>query len=355
MKSWYEIKALSDGEFEVLIYDEIGFWGITAKQFIDDFKKIPAEAKVMMRINSPGGDVFDSLAIHNVIKRHPGEVSATVDGLAASGASIIAMAAKTLAMPENSFLMIHNSSGLAMGNAGDMRDLADILEKIDSALVATYVAKTGQTPEAIAKMLDEETWLTAQEAKDQGFADEVIAPVKLAARASYNRFKNPPQALMTANADPEPTPEPTPTPEPEPAPEPTITPEQARAEGEARAREILAACAKAGVPEAATDFIDRGLSAAEVKSRLADADKIRARCAAARLPDRANNYIKAGMSVKEVADDLFDVLIARQGPEINSTLGPEGVNPTTNQKPILDVSAINKRYQDKEKQFGRKS
>ena len=314
MNSWYSIKAQADDDFEIAIYDEIGFWGVTAKQFINDFKRIPADARVSLRINSPGGDVFDSLAIHNVIKRHAGEVTGTIDGIAASGASIIAMAAKHLSMPENTFMMIHNSSGLALGNAEDMRDLADILEKIDSGLVATYVARTGQTPEKIAEMLSDETWLTAKEAKDLGFADEVLAPVAIAARASFNRFKNLPESLKEAAGI---------CSVPSQAITASLSAEDIRAEAEKNARDIVALCTKAGVPEAATNFLDKGLKPDEVKAKLADADKIRARCVAAKLPERANNYIKAGLSVNEVANDLFDVLLARQSPEIANHLVPE--------------------------------
>lgn len=357
MNSWYQIKAQASGDYEVLIYDEIGFWGVTAKQFIDDFKRIPAEAKVTLRLNSPGGDVFDSLAIYNVIKRHPGEVSATIDGLAASGASVVAMAADKIAMPENAFMMIHKVSGGVIGNADDMRDFADAMDKFDSGLVATYAARTGQSIEKITEMLADETWLTAAEAKELGFADEVIEPVKLAASATVvSRFKNLPEGLK-AVADPKPATvveETTTQVETKPAEEAPTT-EEITAAAEKRARDILAACTAAGVPEAATTFLDRGLSADEVKARLADADKIRARCAAAKLPDRANGYIKAGMSVKEVADELFDVLIAREGPQIDGKLGPETVSSAPSQPHVLDIRAINKRYQDKEKNFGRKS
>lgn len=356
MNSWYQIKAQASGDYEVLIYDEIGFWGVTAKQFIDDFKRIPGDANVTMRINSPGGDVFDSLAIYNVIKRHPGIVSATIDGLAASGASIVAMAADKVAMPENAFMMIHNVSGGVFGTAEDMREWADALEKFDKGLVATYVARTGQTAEKITEMLADETWLNAAEAKELGFADEIIEPVKLAASATaIMRLKNLPLAF-TEIIDPEQPSTETSTETNVPASDPQPTTEEITAAAEKRAREILAACTKAGVPEAATSFLDRGLSADEVKARLADADKIRARCAAAKLPDRANGYIKAGMSVKEVADELFDVLIAREGPQIDGKLGPDGAAAEPSRQPhVLDSRAINKRYQDKEKNFGRKS
>lgn len=322
MKTWYSIKAQAEGEYEVLIYDEIGLWGITAKQFIDDFKKIPADAKVMLRINSPGGDVFDSIAIYNVIKRHAerAQVSGTVDGLAASGASIVAMAARPLAMPENSFLMIHNSSGLAWGNAEDMRGLADVLEKIDAALVKTYVARSGQSEEKIAALLSAETWLSAAEAKDLGLADEVIAPVKLAARA-MNRFQNPPKVLLdasaAANSPAVQTPEPAASPSaPAPAPSFEIVedPEVIRAEAAA----IVKLCNDNGLPEMACEFFAKQARLDAVQKFFAPAADIRARCAAATMPERAAKFIAAGLTPDEVGEHLLKIKAALDTADIDN-------------------------------------
>lgn len=369
MNSWYKIQAKADGEYEVAIYDEIGFFGISAKQFLDDFKKIPNEAPVILRINSPGGDVFDSLAIHNVIKRHAGEVNATVDGIAASGASLVLMAANRVTMPANSFLMIHNVAGGVYGNADDMREWADVLEKLDSGLVATYVSRTGQSAEKIREMLADETWLTAAEAQELGFADEVTDAVKLAANANSAKFKNLPEALKTL-AEEAPVTDPPPAvpteeaapPPPAPSSEPEKTEEEISAAAteaaNKRAQDILDACTKAGVAEAASEFLNRGLGADEVRAKLADANKIRARCAAAKVPERANGYIKAGMSVTEVANDLFDVLIAKQGPEIDGRLTPRGFLGATEkpggQKNSFDPEAIQNRYREREQKYWRK-
>ena len=144
MKSWYSIKAQSEDEVEVIIYDEIGFWGITASHFINEFKRISPNAKVTLRINSPGGDILDGIAIYNVIQRHVGEVVATVDGLAASMASVIALAGNRLIMPENAFLMIHNPWGFSFGEADEMRDFADLLDKMKDTIVNVYVKRAGR-------------------------------------------------------------------------------------------------------------------------------------------------------------------------------------------------------------------
>jgi len=265
-------------------------------------------------------------------------------------------------MPANTFMFIHDPLAIVVGDAEEMKSMADSLDKIAGALQSTYMVKTGKSEKEVKKWMNEDTWFSAEEAVAAGLADEMTDSVRMAANANLGKFKNLPEALkpLAENTDPEPDPDPKPAPvtDPDPAPAPVETQpttEEITAAAEKRARDIVATCTQAGVPEAATAFLDRGLSADEVKARLADADKIRSRCAAAKLPDRANGYIKAGMSVKEVADELFDVLIAREGPPIDGKLGPEGASAAPSSPQILDVRAINKRYQDKEQNFGRKS
>lgn len=161
---------------EILIYDEIGYWGITATDFAAAFKAA-GSGPVNIRINSPGGDVFDGLAIYNMILAH-GNVTTFVDGLAASAASYIAMGGKTVNMAEASQLMIHNAWGLTVGNQADHIKQAAVLAKIDGQLADIYAAKTGKPAEDIAAMMAAETWLTAKEANADGFCDAVITPPK---------------------------------------------------------------------------------------------------------------------------------------------------------------------------------
>lgn len=372
MKTWYSIKAQNENEALIDIFDLIGYWGISARDFISDLKGLGGNVQnIRVRINSDGGEVFDGIAIYNALKRHQANVTVEVYGIAASIASIIAMAGDKVIMPANTFMFIHDPLAVVIGDADDMRDVADSLEKIAGALQSTYMVKTGKSEEDVKKWMNSDTWFTAQEALDAGLADEVTDAVKMAASANIGKFKNLPEALK-ALAEETPVTDPPPeVPAEEAAPEATAPPSEpekteeeisaaATQAANKRAQEILDACTKAGVPEAASEFLNRGLSADEVKAKLADANKIRARCAAAKVPERANGYIKAGMSVKEVADDLFDVLIARQGPEIDGRLSPQGFLGATH-KPGgqaqngFDPAAINKAYQDKEKNFGRKS
>jgi ATP-dependent Clp endopeptidase proteolytic subunit ClpP len=170
--SWYSIKNVSDTEAEIAIYDEIGYFGITANDFIRDITAIKATS-ITLRINSPGGDVFDGIAIYNAIRRHKAEVTAYVDGLAASAASFIAMAADRLIMSPHSQLMIHEASGLVIGNADDMRQMAELLDKSSDNIAGIYADKAGGTVAEWRARMKDETWMTDREAVELGLADAI--------------------------------------------------------------------------------------------------------------------------------------------------------------------------------------
>lgn len=214
-KTWFHFTNNSDTEAEVTIYDAIGLWGVSAKAFIDELKKHTGKL-VTVRINSPGGVVTEGYAIFNALKRHKGGVIVQIDGLCASMATYVALAGTPVRMAENSFFMIHNVSGSAWGTPEEMRRAADVAEKLQKNIVAAYVAKTGKTSEEIEEKMDEETWFTAEEAKDFGFIDEITDPIEVAAslsdesRAWLGHFRNPPTGLVDSTA--------TPTPEKRPSP-----------------------------------------------------------------------------------------------------------------------------------------
>lgn len=202
-RPWYEIKAASDDVAEVYIYDQIGEdWfgeGITAKRFVEEIKalKVP---NIHVHINSPGGSVFDGIAIYNALLRHPAAVTTYIDGLAASIASIVSLAGESVIMAENALFMIHNPSAGAWGTAADMRQMAEILDKIRDTFVTTYVSKTGMSGDDLVAALDAETWYTAAEALDAGFIDEVAAPLQVAASFDLARygFRHAPSAMREA-------------------------------------------------------------------------------------------------------------------------------------------------------------
>jgi ATP-dependent Clp endopeptidase proteolytic subunit ClpP len=175
-KKWFEIKN-SAGEVTIFIYDEISDWGMTAKDFVDQFKKIKAD-KITLRINSPGGDVFDGLAIYNLLRSSGKEIEVIIDGMAASIASVIAMAGTTIKMSNSAMLMIHNPWNWMGGESDDFRKMADILDQIRDIIANSYVERTGKPIDEIISLMKDETWMDANKAKELGFIDEVITITK---------------------------------------------------------------------------------------------------------------------------------------------------------------------------------
>lgn len=192
---------------EIFIYDYIGpdYWGlVSAKSILGQLAGIKGKP-VTVRINSNGGDVVEAQGIYNALRRHSadgGEVTVEIDALAASAASYVAMAGDTINIAENAMLMIHKAWTLAMGNADQLRDTAGILDKFDGILAATYSARTGMEVAAITDLLSAETWLTAAEAVEKGFADAVGTPLNVAAAVRPGRFTNAPQRLVTGEPGP---------------------------------------------------------------------------------------------------------------------------------------------------------
>jgi ATP-dependent protease ClpP protease subunit len=178
--------ATPDSPAEILIYDEIGYNGISASAFVAALAGAGA-GPVVIRINSPGGDVFDGMAIYNAILAHSGGATTQVDGVAASAASYIALAGRTVTMSESSMMMIHNASALTWGNKADMLAVADTLGKIDGQLVAIYASKTGMPAEEITALMDAETYYTAAEAKAAGLCDVVSNPARKPAASASAR------------------------------------------------------------------------------------------------------------------------------------------------------------------------
>jgi ATP-dependent Clp endopeptidase proteolytic subunit ClpP len=154
---WYEIKSKAD-KAEIWIYDQIGedFWtggGVTAKGFQKELAEIKA-SQIDLHINSPGGSVFDGITIYNLLKQKSANITTYIDGLAASIASVIALAGNKVTMAENALFMVHNPSGMVMGTAADMRSLADVLDKIAGTMVNTYAGKSGKPEEEIKALLN---------------------------------------------------------------------------------------------------------------------------------------------------------------------------------------------------------
>jgi ATP-dependent Clp protease, protease subunit len=197
LKRWFDFRAQARGA-EIVIYDEIGAFGIPAKAFLDELKALGPVAELTVRINSPGGSVFDGVAIYNALKRHDAAITVWVDGIAASIASMIAMAGDEVVMPENAMLMLHDPSGLVMGTASDMRAMAEALDRMKAGMVAAYRDKSGRADAEIEGLMQAETWLSADEAVALGLADQVEEPVRMAAQFDLSRFRNTPPQLAAA-------------------------------------------------------------------------------------------------------------------------------------------------------------
>ncbi|MEH4240421.1 ClpP-like prohead protease/major capsid protein fusion protein [Klebsiella michiganensis] len=184
------MQARADNEAEIYIYDEIGYWGVTARQFVNDLKALGDITHINLHINSPGGDVFDGIAIFNALKHHGAAITVHIDGLAASMASVIAMVGNPVIMPENTMMMIHKPWGFAGGDANDMRDYAELLDKVESVLIPAYAAKTGKSSDEIAAMLEDETWMDGSECVELGFADQVTPSLQAMACIQSKRIED---------------------------------------------------------------------------------------------------------------------------------------------------------------------
>lgn len=174
----FKVSAKANGEAEILIYGIVGgdsFFsdGISAKDFQKQLKELPANTKhITLRLNSPGGSVFDGWSIYNLLKQHPAKVTTYVDGMAASIASIIALAGDKIIMGEGAEMMIHQAWTFVGGNKRDMENMATRLYSLDDSLIAAYMKKTKKSKEEIQAALEAETWFNAEDAVDFGLADE---------------------------------------------------------------------------------------------------------------------------------------------------------------------------------------
>ena len=189
-QSWYSINAKqTDGFVDVYLYDEVGSYGVSAKDFVNDIKLLKGK-DIYLHVNCVGGEVFDGMAIYNTLKKYKGKVIAYIEGIAASMGSIIPLAADEIIMSENSLYMIHNAWGGAMGEASDMRKTAALLDKLSSEIANIYSKKTGYPVSEIKDMMDEETWFNSEEALQYGFIDRVSDAVMVAAKYDISNFKN---------------------------------------------------------------------------------------------------------------------------------------------------------------------
>lgn len=187
-----------DGE---IVTDEYEDTDTSAAGFRNALKSLGDVKNINLHINSPGGSVFEGIAIYNMLKQNSAHINVYIDGLAASIASVIAMSGDAIFMPSNSMMMVHNPWVMAIGNANELRKQADALDQITKSSVQTYLAKAGDKldEKTLTQLMDDETWLTAQEAVDYGLADEVMEPNKTVASINkqfVSRYRHVPEQLI---------------------------------------------------------------------------------------------------------------------------------------------------------------
>ncbi|MGU7780450.1 head maturation protease, ClpP-related [Burkholderia sp. PU8-34] len=328
-KRWWDIRAQANADggevAEIQIYGDIGFWGTDADLFAAKLDEVAATAtSIVVAINSMGGDVFDAFTIYNALRRHAGKVTGRVDGVAASAASLILMACDTIEMPSNAMLMIHNPHTVAAGEAGDLRKLADLLDSTSDNMLAAYVERSGRTEEEVRAIMDAETWLTAAQAKEQGFCDAIADPIRIAAYAGAARLAArfsavPAEIRAVLEDDGEvPPPDPQPNPPADPAPQSTQTPDVT-----ALASHVYATCRDARIEHCAEGIVlATGLrDRATVDAAIRSAQDIAGICLAASLTELTAGFVADGLTPDQVRARLFERVTASQKP-INHRAAP---------------------------------
>lgn len=323
-KTWYALQASGEATervIEVFVYGEIGTWGITANQFVQDLRAMDdGVSPVIAAFNSIGGDLFDGLAMHNALSRLGERCTGRIDALAASAASVAVCGAHRVVIAANAMLMIHNPYTYAGGDAEDFRRVADVLDQTLEAIIAAYKAKAPDIDDAeLRRMVNAETWLTANEALALGLADEVGDGIKVKAclgqGAVLQRYQHAPAELV-AQLD-EPT-EPDPELEPVDAPPVPLVIDSAKL-----ALMITQRCTAAGI----SNLVEPLLSSTQLESEeivlagLARAKAVNDLCVAARLPEFSAEYVAAGLDVAAVRARLFDKIVTSgKGFEIDNSL-----------------------------------
>ncbi|WP_460142798.1 head maturation protease, ClpP-related [Pseudomonas sp. S3_B08] len=323
-KTWYALQASGEATervIEVFVYGEIGAWGITANQFVQDLRAMDdGVSPVIAAFNSIGGDLFDGLAMHNALSRLGARCTGRIDALAASAASVAVCGAHRVVIAANAMLMIHNPYTYAGGGAEDFRRVADVLDQTLEAIIAAYKAKAPDIDDVeLRRMVDAETWLTANEAVALGLADEVGDGIKVKAclgqGAVLQRFQHAPVELVAQLDEP-----PEPDPELEPVDPPLVPPVVDSAK---LALMITQRCTAAGI----SNLIEPLLNSTQLESEeivlagLARAKAVNDLCVAARLPEFSAEYVAAGLDAAAVRARLFDKMVTSgKGFEIDNSL-----------------------------------
>jgi ATP-dependent protease ClpP protease subunit len=321
-KSWYAVHASGEATervIEVFVYGEIGTWGITASQFMQDLRAVDdGVSPVIAAFNSIGGDLFDGLAMHNTLSRLGERCTARVDALAASAASVAVCGAHKVVIASNAMLMIHNPWTYAAGDAESFRKVADVLDQTMEAIIAAYKAKAPDIDEVeLRRLVAAETWLTASEAVALGLADEVGDGVQVKACLGQGgvmqRYQHTPAELLAQlDEAPDPAPEAAPNDPPKPV-----------MDSAKLALLITQRCAEAGISNLVAPLLSSTQLESEeiVLAGLTRAKAVHDLCVAARLPELSLEYVAAGLDEPAVRARLFDKIVSSgNGFEIDNSV-----------------------------------
>ncbi len=368
-RAWYRVVNQADGEAaDLYIFDVIGksWWDDAAvgqEQFLREVQALPDSIKtIRLHISSPGGNPFDAVTIANTLRnevRAKGRrIEVSIEGLAASAASVVAMAGDTIRMADNALVMIHEASGFSFGPKSEMRRAAEMLDNIDRSIVATYRWHTALEEAEITALMEAVTWMDAATALEKGFVTEIVAGMPVAARfrpEALAHLGTIPDACRPAVAALTAAPQAAED-EPQEPDENGNCPEgwekgadgmcrmmSAETRAAARAavkladpKAVFAACKAAGCMELADDLL--GLPLDQVQARIAAAREIRGLCATAKLPELAAGYIQARTPADVVRAQLTMLTARLDRAEIDGHLPPD--ERRSGSRPTIDTAAI---------------
>ncbi|HAF94039.1 MAG TPA: Clp protease ClpP [Pseudomonas sp.] len=308
---WYSIRAVGEAEqkiIEVYLYGEIGYWGMTASDFIRDLKaQDDGTSPVRVMIDSVGGDLFDGIAIHNMLQALGERCTVHIVGACFSAASVAACGAHRVEMADNALFMVHNPWTVAAGDSDELRKVAEMMDKAFESIVASYNRRALTVDDAeLRRMINAETWLTPPEALAIGFVDAVTpADQAKASNCAHgkilNRYRNTPQAAHDLLASAE--------------PEPEDDPDSDQPDAATLATELAAACAEQGISNLVGALIKAsGLKSREaIQAQVARAKTIRELCNLAKLPGEAEQLIIDGVEPEAAKAKLYDKVVATSG------------------------------------------
>lgn len=317
-RKWFEMKAAAESKPAVItVFDDIGGWGVTARDFITQFSALEGD-KIELQINSTGGSVFDALAMYNAIKMSGKTIDVKVMGIAASAASYLAMVGTTISMPANTFMMVHNPMTGVYGNAEELSEMADVLRKIGASLQSTYVARTGKSEEEVAALLSKDSYLTADECLAFGLCDTVTEAVTVTASFETEHLPDAIQQMFLAAKKTM-----------QPLPEPVTKPVNALAD------QIVAALKEKGLDKFSVVMVANPamVDMTVVAARIAEIGEIQAVCRVAGKDTEFDALVNGGKTLVEARAHITELLASVDDKTVVDGRTPDSNQPLSGAQP----------------------